>query len=377
MSLSFALLGHPTSYDHIASLLPMLRPDLEVEKVRAHKTALAKAFEWSSTFATEETLIVPIGNSAFRIGKLIICTFLPEHAHSPRQMSAAFQKTRDGVKLAKDLGAGIVGLGGFTSIVGGATSIVGGAQGEKLPAEFGLAATSGNSLTAALAIEQIKALSEKLDWPLAGQTVAVLGATGDIGKACAIGLGDMNVRRLILIARNKAKLASLRLELSGIAEEVFASTDPGDALRASLIIAATSSAAPLLNEADLLAGTIVCDIGYPNTLSPASDSRPEVLAFHGGLAQAPFELPITQYTLLPSPDVLPGCFAETLALVMANRYESYSIGQGRITPERMQTILDLAHSLGFRPATFYRNNNPVTDADLTAFVNHSASLRGR
>jgi predicted amino acid dehydrogenase len=370
MSLSFALLGNPVSYDHIASLLPRLRPDLEVEKVRAHKTALAKAFEWSSTFATEEDLVVPLGNSAFRIGKLIICTFLPEHAHSPRQMSAAFQKTRDGVRLAKQLGAGIVGLGGFTSIVGGA-------QGDRLPAEFGIAATSGNSLTAALAVEQIKHLSHRLDWPLAGQTVAVLGATGDIGKACAIGLSDMSVRRLFLIARNKAKLASLRAELSGIAEEVYASTDPSDALRAGFIIAATSSAAPLLNEADLLAGTIVCDIGYPNTVAPAPDPRPDVLTFHGGLAWAPFELPITQYTLLPAADVLHGCFAETIALVIAGRYESYSIGQGRITLERMQAILDLARSLDFRPAPLYRKNQPLGDAALDAFASQAALLRGR
>lgn len=370
MTLSFALLGHPASYDHIASLLPRLRPDLGAEKVRAHKTALAKAFEWSSTFATEEDLVVPIGGGAFRIGKLIICTFLPEHTHSPRQLSAAFQKTRDGMRLAKELGAKIVGLGGFTSIVGGA-------QGKKLPGEFGIAATSGNALTAALAVEQIKALSLKLNWPLAGQTVAVLGATGDIGKACAMGLRDMNVRRLLLVARNKAKLASLRLEMLGKAEEVEVSVDPKDALRASFIIAATSSAVPLLSESDLPAGTIVCDIGYPNTLAPSPELRPEVLTFHGGLAQAPFQLPITQYTLLPSPELLHGCFAETIALVIAGRYESYSIGQGTITPERMQTILELARSAGFRPAPLYRDNRLVTDDDLHAFVSYSTAVRGR
>lgn len=370
MTLSFALLGHPASYDHIASLLPRLRPDLEVEKVRAHKTALAKAFEWSSTFAAPENLVVPIGKGAFRIGKLIICTFLPEHTHSPRQMSAANQKTRDGVKLAKELGARLVGLGGFTSIVGGA-------QGERLPAEFGVAVTSGNALTAALALEQLKALSTKLNWPLAGQTVAVLGATGDIGRACTIGLGEMNVRRLVLVGRNMAKLASLRLEMSGKADQVETSTDARAALQAGLIIAATSSAVPLLSESDLSAGTIVCDIGYPNTLAPSPEPRPEVLTFHGGLAHAPFDLPITPYTLLPSPDILHGCFAETIALVAAGRYESYSIGPRRITLDRMQAILDLARSFDFRPAPCYRNNTLVTDDDLDAFLSRPATLRGQ
>ncbi|MBM4422107.1 MAG: hypothetical protein FJ030_01790 [Chloroflexi bacterium] len=248
---------------------------------------------------------------------------------------------------------------------------MGGAQGERLPHEFGLAVTSGNSLTAALAVEQIKTLFAKLQRPLAGQTVAVLGATGDIGRACALALAAERVGSLIVIARNKAKLIGLRDEIKirhNFPGDVHTSTDPAVAHQASLIIAATSAAQPLLAETELSPGAMVCDIGYPHTIAHAPKPRPDVLIFAGGLAHAPFTLDITHYTLLPSPSILYGCFAETIALAMAGRYESYSQGQGRITLERMGVILDLARSLGFNPSPLYRGGKPIADESIEAFA---------
>jgi len=364
--LSFAFLGHPASLEHVAQLLPRVRPGLDTS--HANPALLAKAFEWSSPFATDEDLTVTRPDGTVLHGKLIICPFLPEHAHSPRQLASAYQKTRAGAILARDLGAQIIGLGGFTSIVGGA-------QGERLPRELGIAATSGNSLTAALAIAQIQTLLQKLDRLLANQTVAILGATGDIGKACALALIQSGAKNLILIARNRPKLEHLQTELSTASPHLTLSinTDPLAAIPATLIIAATSAATPLLTESDLRPGTIFCDIGYPATLAYSPEPRPEVLPFQGGLALSPFSLPITHFTNLPGPNLLHGCLAETLTLALADRYESYSLGQGHITLDRLQAILTLATSFGFQPAPLYRNNYPLTDSDLQTFKHATAN----
>jgi fatty aldehyde-generating acyl-ACP reductase len=363
LPIDFALLGHPASLQHVLNLLPHLRPELEAQAATASDTEIAAGFEQLPPFVIDDTLTLTRPDGTLVHGRLIICTFLPETTQTPGQLSAAAQKTRAGMQLAKDLGAKIAGLGGFTSIVGGA-------QGNRLPQAVGLAATSGNGLTAALAIVQIKDLFAKLNTSTASRTAAVLGATGDIGRACTLALiNDLNVNRLILIARNQNKLQALQTEVQSInkALNISISSDAKDAAHADLILAATSAPGPLLSEDDLNPGTVVCDVGYPHTVAYAATPRPDVLIFHGGIATSPGPLPITHFTQLPADNLLHGCFAETMVLALAGRYENYSIGQGNITAERMQAIYDLACTHGFGPAPLYKNNHRVTDEGLEVF----------
>ena len=363
-STDFALLGHPASYEHLGDIFVHSRPDFNREKMTKYKATLEKIFEWTPSYAARDPLSINLADGRQIAGRLVFCTFLPETIHTPRKMLATYQKIRDGCRVAKDLGAKIIGLGGFTSIVGGT-------QGEKEAKELEVAVTSGNSLTAALAIAQLNILLKRLDWELNDRTVAVLGASGDIGRACALELAT-HARRILLIARNKAKLEELRDEMPA-SVEVYTSTDVQDATQASVIVAATSAAQPILAEADLQPGTVACDVGYPKNLSYAPNPRPDVLAISGGLAQMPFELDITYYTRLPAANIMYGCFSEAMILAIAGRYESYSIGQGCITQEKMDNILALAHAHGFRPAPLYRGKNLVTDETLSTFLEHSRS----
>ena len=367
---AFALLGHPASYEHLGDIFVHSRPDFNREKMTKYKATLEKIFEWTPSYAAKDPLLLNLPGGRQVCGRLVFCTFLPETIHSPRKMLSAYQKIRAGCRVAKDLGAKVIGLGGFTSIVGGT-------QGEKEAQELQVAVTSGNSLTAALAIAQLNMLLDRLDWGLNARTVAVLGASGDIGRACALELAT-RARRIILVARNKARLEELRNEMPpGV--EVCIGTDVQDAIEASIIVAATSAAQPILAETDLRPATIVCDVGYPKNLSYAPNPRPDVLAISGGLAQMPFELDITYYTRLPASNIMYGCFSEAMILALAGRYESYSVGQGRITQEKMDNILALAHAHGFRPAPLYRGKNLVTDETLSTFLEHSRDpiYRGR
>jgi len=360
--IDFALLGHPASYEHLGDIFVHSRPDFNREKMTKYKATLEKIFEWTPSYAAKDPLLINLPGGRQVAGRLVFCTFLPETIHSPRKMLSTYQKIHAGCRVAKDLGAKVIGLGGFTSIVGGT-------QGEKEAQELQVAVTSGNSLTAALAIAQLNMLLERLDWDLNDRTVAVLGASGDIGRACALDLAT-RARRIILIARNKARLEELRNGMPA-SVEVYFSTDVQDAIAASIIITATSAAQPILAETDLRPATIVCDVGYPKNLSYAPNPRPDVLAISGGLAQMPFELDITYYTRLPASNIMYGCFSEAMILALAGRYESYSTGQGRITQEKMDNILALAHAHGFRPAPLYRGKNLVTGETLSTFLEYS------
>ena len=393
--ITFALLGHPASYEHlrqIAQAAKVLAPSLRYGVLRKtfgavpdNKLALTKLLETSPARAAKEDIVVPLPGGSTLRGKLILCSFLPEQVNSPRGLAAASQKTRAACKLAHELGAKVVGLGGFTSIVGGT-------QGESLAREFELAITSGNSLTAALALEQLHTLLEKLGWTLAERSVAIVGATGDIGRACALALAS-RVKRLMLIARNQSKLEALRAELAllvgtGLAESPLSgvpaqdrattgvaptasniqiSANAHDAYNADLIITATSSAQAILAEAGLRSGSIVCDIGYPETITLSPEPRRDVIIFSGGMAEMPFALDLGAVLQLPSPRLMYGCFSEAMALAMAGCYERYSTGQGNITLERMQAILELAKSHGFRPAPLYRGEALIAAETLEQF----------
>jgi predicted amino acid dehydrogenase len=349
--ISFALLGHPANYDHLDHLLHQLRPDLAPKKTGTSADGVAQLFELVPSYAEKATLhIAPNVN-----GKLIVCTFLPDRLTTPKQLTTAHHKTRDACQLAKELGAHIAGLGGFTSITMAGKL-------NALSAELDIALTTGGSLTSALALAQIDSLLEKLKLKIESQTVAILGASGEIGSACMNALAP-RAQKVIAIARNKNKLDSVVSNL----RNTFASTDSNDAYHADLIIAATSSAQPLLREDDLKRGAILCDIGYPKTIVEGKSRRPDVLVFGGGLAESPLTFDLHLDTGLPSPRLMYGCFSETITLALARRFENFSDGESPITVERLEEILALAGAGGFKPAPLYRGREMITEENLEAY----------
>lgn len=362
-SIDFALLGHPSTYAHMGDLILHSRPDFDPDKLHKYEATLAKFFEWTPSYASKTPLRIEKEDGAQLEGRLIICTFLPDKMSSPRHMLLAYNKIRDGCLLAQELGAKVVGLGGFTSIIDGG-------QGEKIAEGLDIAVTSGNSLTAALAIAQVEALLSRLDWNPAEHTVAVLGGTGDIGRACALALAQ-HARKIIILGRSPAKLDALRVQMPARCD-VYTTTNVQAATEASIIVAATSASQPVLAEADLSPGTVVCDVGYPKNLSYTLDPRRDVLVISGGLAEMPFDLDMTYLTQLPTTRLMYGCFSEAIILAMSGRYENYSTGQGRITPEKMETVMTLAQGQGFKPAPFYRGKTPVTDEMIEAFLRSQA-----
>ena len=204
-SVDFALLGHPSGPDHLDELIVHSRPDFDREKLRKHRATFAKLFEWTPTYAAGDPIVVAAGAPHERRGQLVVCTFLPDVIDSPGAMVRAYQKVREGCALARDAGARIVGLGGFTSIVGGATGL-------ELAESFGLRITSGNTLTAALAVAQVQLMLVRLGWDRS-RTLAVIGASGDIGGACALALAS-DVRRIIVIGRNPARIETVARRLA-------------------------------------------------------------------------------------------------------------------------------------------------------------------
>lgn len=354
----FALLGHPSDYRHLSEILLRSRPGYGRDRLERYERTISTMIEWAPSYVSASDLVAPLAGEEARRGMLVVCPFLPSGLGTPAGVARAYAKVVGGCRTAREHGARIVGLGGFTSIVAG--------QGERLRLDADVAVTSGNTLTAALALEQIEELMARLGWDLSRRTVAIVGASGDIGRACALALGPRS-GRLILVGRSLNRLDSLAGDL-GPKVPTMASTDVADAHAASLIIAATSSAEPLLDEAALRPGTVVCDVSYPKTVRRSPASRDDVLVFAGGIAKLPFELDIGYLTRLPGAALVHGCYAETIALSMAGRDESFSIGQGRISPERISEMRTLARDAGIGPAPLLWDQHYLGMEEVRSFA---------
>ncbi|QGT98864.1 PLP-dependent aminotransferase / Domain of unknown function [Candidatus Syntrophocurvum alkaliphilum] len=114
------------------------------------------------------------------------------------------------VDIGRDLGADIVGLGALTSVV---------TRGGRAVQGRGVAITSGNSYTTLIAMDALYAGAQKMKIELDNAQGAVLGATGSIGRACALMLSDQVINMSLL--GNPKHPTSSKNRLSSLAQEIF------------------------------------------------------------------------------------------------------------------------------------------------------------
>lgn len=347
----FALIGHPFDMDHLYRYLKYHKPDLK----KPRRELLLKLFEWTPPFADRWISVTSKTGRTVR-GRMIICPLLPEmleNSDNRRFRTLCVEKVTAALNLAESQGARISGLGGFTSIADGDQGRL---VAEKVP---GIAVSSGNTLTAMSAVDGVIRASEWLGLDLAEATVAVVGAAGDIGTACCRFLVS-KIKRLILVSRFAFNLRQIadELKVSGRAE-VIAEQNSENALEtADVVITAASSAVPIFSQQDFKPGAIVCDVGYPKNIFTNYDmEKSKIFLFSGGLLESPSPVLMTYDAGLPDSRTLYGCWSETIVLALDGRYESFSLGRGRIVPEKMQHIWDLAMKHGFKPAPFFFGKN--------------------
>jgi fatty aldehyde-generating acyl-ACP reductase len=259
-------------------------------------------------------------------------------------------------KIAERLGAKILGLGAFTSVVGDA--------GITIAKNLNIAVTSGNSYTVATALEGTRQAAKLLGLNMERANVVVLGATGSVGAACAQILAR-EVRYLTLVARNEAKLEKVAgqiLRSTGLAVKVTANTK-GALKAADIVIAVTSAVDTLIEPEDLKVGAIVCDVARPRNVSRrVVEARDDVLVIEGGVVEIPGDVDFGINFGFP-PRTAYACMAETMILALEKRYENFSLGRD-LTVKQIETIEQLAAKHGFRLAGFRSFERAVTAAEI-------------
>lgn len=330
-----------------------MRDIIRYEPKAAHKRPelVDKIFEWLPPNLTSEISGIKSLTGKEIGGYFINVPFLPHHFTSlPR--AVVYEKIIKGGKIAESLGAKILGLGGFTSVVGDA--------GYTIAKHLSIPVTSGNSYTIATALEATVYAASLLGIDLNRAKTAVIGATGSIGSTCARILAPQ-VKNLTLIARTVKRLkqmAELIAQESGITPVI--ETDIQTGLRnADIIISATSSSGGIILPEYLSPGCLICDVSLPHDVCrEVATLRPDVLVIEGGVVKVPGKVQFNFDFGYPD-GVSLACMAETMILTLEERFENFSIGRG-IHIDKVQEISRMAKKHGFSLAGLRSFDQPLS-----------------
>ena len=338
----FAFVLHPLSLEDMQMVLPMVRyvPDFLLEYILKQKKpfTVSHITGVKSPHAEAEGWFVGCPLTAKQMVEL------PEEFVIDRIVETG--------KIAEELGAKILGLGAFTSIVGDA--------GVTIAERLNIAVTSGNSYTVATALEGTREAARLMGKDLRDAEVAIVGASGSIGSACARIL-SREVRHINLIARRIAPLEELAQELNGHGAATFSvSSDVKSCLhKADVVIAVTSAVDFIIDPADLKSGAVVCDVARPRNVSRnVSAQRNDVMVIEGGVIHVPGNVDFHFNFGFP-PQTCFACMAETMILALEGRYENFTLGRN-LVPSQIDTISGLAKKHGFTLAGFRNFEHAVT-----------------
>jgi predicted amino acid dehydrogenase len=356
----FAFVIHPLSQqyfknakplDMIAKYSPPVVMDT-VEKVMAY----APPFVYSHVKGIQS----PTGVEAE--GWLITVGGTPKEimAHSPE---FTYRRLLAAAKLAKRMGAQIMGLGAFTKVVGDAGITV--AKRAPLPITTGNSYSASGALWAAAdATRRLGLVDINKSGKVHGKAM-VVGATGAIGSVCARLLAKA-VDEIYMVAPETAKLLAMKetiLKETPEAKVHLSTQADKDLGEMDMIVTATSGAGKkILDIMKVKPGCVITDVARPLDI-PASDvaKRPDVLVIESGEIELPGQVQMKDIGL--PKNVAYACLAETIVLALEGRFENYTLGRN-IEWEKVKEIYQMGLKHGMKLAAISGVSGVYTDDDI-------------
>lgn len=347
---TFAFIFHPIDIKKdVSRKLPFLGKILSEKQINYFSRF------FPPVYISEITGIRSMDNGRELKGWFIACPFTP-----PTMMSLPVETVYNKLVAcghkAEKLGARIMGLGALTSVVGD--------SGVTVADRLDIPVTTGDSYTVYMAVEAIREATRTMGTLMGDAKVAVVGATGAIGKTCAEMLAE-ECGHLILVGRREDATNQIRERCEGRYARVTASTDIHAIYDADLVLTVTSAIHAIIEPKHLKPGAVVCDVARPRDVSwRVAAERDDVLVIEGGMVEVPGAVNFNFDFGFP-PNKSFACMAETMVLALEGRYEDYTIGKN-ISLEQAQEIGEMAHRHGFRLSGFRSFEKPVSTATIDA-----------
>ncbi len=335
----FGLIGHLTSLEHAQAVAHALGyPEYANQGLDFWCSAPPQIVDhFHVTSVTGQTIE----------GKYVESCFLPEMLMN-RRIKAAIRKILNAMALAQKSDINITALGGFSSIIFEEFNLKDNKQVRNVELEFERF-TTGNTHTAYIICRQVEQASAQLGIDLSQATVAVCGATGDIGSAVCRWLDKKtDVAELLLIARNQERLQTLQAELGrgkilGL-EEALPQAD-------IIVWVASMPKGVEINPETLKQPSIIIDGGYPKNLG-TKVQHPDVHILKGGIVEHSLDIDWKIMEIvnmdIPSRQMF-ACFAEGILLEFEGWHTNFSWGRNQITVSKMEQIGQASVKHGFQP----------------------------
>ncbi len=338
----FAFIIHPLKAKHAAKKYPLAKyaPDSWIEAFMARrKPVLMSHVTGIKSITGAETE-----------GWFIGCPLTPRQMLGGVPLEHTYKRIIECTELAAGLGAEIIGLGAFTSVVGDG--------GITVAKHSPIAVTTGNSYTVATAIEGTLRACALLDMDVRKAKLAVVGATGSIGKTCAVVLGR-EFGNTLLVGRDLERTRAVAETIPGSK----ATTDIAEIRDADAVVTVTSSDAEVIMPNHLKPGCVVCDVARPRDVSVrVAKERPDVLVIEGGVVAVPGKVDFGMDFGFP-PKTAYACMSETMMLALDGRPENFTLGKD-VSVAQVDETQALAAKHGFKLSGFRSFEHAVADEDI-------------
>jgi fatty aldehyde-generating acyl-ACP reductase len=267
-------------------------------------------------------------------GSYIDSCFVPEMLS---RFKTARRKVLNAMELAQKKGINITALGGFTSIIFENFNLLQHKQIRNTSLDWERF-TTGNTHTAWVICKQLEINAPRIGIDLKKATVAVIGATGDIGSAvCRWLINKTGISELLMVARQQEPLALLQKELDG---GTITSLD--EALpQADIVVWVASMPKTIEIDTDnLKKPCLMIDGGYPKNLDEKFQSE-NIYVLKGGIVEFFNDIGWNMMELAemqnPQREMF-ACFAEAMILEFEKCHTNFSWGRNNISLEKMEFI---------------------------------------
>ncbi|PSO46780.1 MAG: long-chain acyl-[acyl-carrier-protein] reductase [Cyanobacteria bacterium SW_9_44_58] len=335
----FGLIGHLTSLEHAQNVAQQLGyPEYHEQGLDFWCAAPPQIVDdITVTSITGETIH----------GKYVESCFLPEML-TQRRIKAAVRKILNAMAHAQKANIDITALGGFSSIIFENFNLEKNRQVRNVELDF-RRFTTGNTHTAYIICRQVELATQQLGLDLSQATVAVCGATGDIGSGVCRWLNAKTpVQDLLLVARNQERLENLKQELGR--GKIFSMENA--LTEADIIVWVASLPKGVeINPEKMKRPCLIIDGGYPKNFDTRIQ-EPEISVLQGGIVEHALDIEwtIMEMVNMDAPNrQLFACFAESMLLEFEKWYTNFSWGRNQITVAKMEQIGEVSQKHGFEP----------------------------